>query len=317
MIPPYSGWVSPQESGGVLVCAGASPSLPQGYVTKDSYALSSCEISVDVTRITFYPLFVFMISETNNIGGPSEAGFNFRIQADPPGSGSHGVFVVAYVNGQGQILTRDLPYVAGRWQMKISMNTIKAYVGGAEVASYAVPSGQTLNLYVSLWEYGNSPTSNVGFDNFNLAISGGTPQQKGTLRIFASYNGQYVAVPVTVSVSGSTVKSGTTTTDANSPLIFNDLAPGSYTVSGSYQTITKTSDPQTVEVGKTLDCTLNFAGTPPTPPGGAWVWPTISFPPYFRTLLLLVGVALSGICGILLVAPSKKPAPAPSPAYTQ
>jgi hypothetical protein len=94
----------------------------------------------------------------------------------------------------------------------------------------------------------------------NAEITGSQPPPStGTLRVFASYQGSYIAA--TVSVTGPESKTGFTTTDPNNPLRF-EVTPGSYTVSGTYE-----SNPQsktvTVVVGQTVDVNLNFGGASP------------------------------------------------------
>jgi hypothetical protein len=88
----------------------------------------------------------------------------------------------------------------------------------------------------------------------------------GTLRVFASYQGSYIATPVTI--TGLESKSGTTTTDSSNPLTF-ELTAGAYTVSGNYAGTTQTTS-VTVVVGQTTDATLNFGGSPPPPPKSIW-----------------------------------------------
>ena len=87
----------------------------------------------------------------------------------------------------------------------------------------------------------------------------GPPPETGTLKVFASYNGSYVATSVTV--TGPQTVAGTT--DPNNPLSFS-LAVGTYVVSGTY--FVPQSESVVVVKGQTSNVTLNFGGPPPPPP---------------------------------------------------
>lgn len=104
----------------------------------------------------------------------------------------------------------------------------------------------------------------VGFFAYSYFTGGDNgPPNQGTLRVFASYDGSYMAVPIVV--TGPATYQGTTTTDRAKPLTFQ-LAPGTYTVSGTYNNNPKSST-VTVTAGQTVDVSLNFGGPPPPPAG--------------------------------------------------
>ena len=84
-----------------------------------------------------------------------------------------------------------------------------------------------------------------------------TATQSATLRVYASYQSQYVMASVTI--SGPEVRSGTTTTNPANPLQFTNLALGTYTVSGNYLGMTQTKT-ATVVAGQTTDVNMNFGG---------------------------------------------------------
>jgi hypothetical protein len=208
------------------------------------------------------------------------------------------------------------------------------FIDGAQVASWNQVLPYTSGSPVKQVVYGmNTPVSGGEALTDYLYIdagikkpTGAPTQDTGKLRIFASYDGKYIQVPVTV--SGPEQKTGTTTTDANSPLAF-DLKAGSYTVSGTYNQVSK-SDTKSVVVGQSVDVTLNFGGAdfPPLDGGGPWdpwdkfvKWVTDFIGnPTIKALGSVVSVVLIGVGGIGLI-PSKKrestppPAPPPRPYY--
>lgn len=157
-------------------------------------------------------------------------------------------------------------------------------------------------------------------EGLDLGTTGNQSGGQGTLRVFCSYQGNYVAVSVTVtSPTMSAAQTGTTTTDGSSPLSFSNLAAGSYTVSGTYSGNYEVS---TVTVsGVTVDTTLNFGGSGPSPSpeqnNQSSTPPDIlglitRFVTAFlgdstiQALLFLLGLVLSGVGSIVLVLPTKK-----------
>lgn len=149
----------------------------------------------------------------------------------------------------------------------------------------------------------------------NLNLGGTTPPPTtGTIHVFTTYNATYVAVDVTVTSSFPT-QYGTTTTDSNNPLKFTSLSAGTYTVSGTYNSVYKSTS-VTLSGGDTKDATLNFGGSTPPPPPPDWWEQIVAFfnKPSVKSLMLLVGIALTGICGIVTFVPSKHHA-APYPYY--
>jgi len=139
------------------------------------------------------------------------------------------------------------------------------------------------------------------------------PATTGTLRIFASYNGAYVVAPVTA--SGSQTVYGATTTDPANPLSFTVTA-GTYTVSGTYSSGSASPISVTVPAGGSADASLNFGGTPPPNDFLEMIMKFLNALPgmlsslfnllAFRSLLLVIGLALSGGCGIGFMLPEKE-----------
>lgn len=78
-----------------------------------------------------------------------------------------------------------------------------------------------------------------------------------------SYEGSYVQVPVTV--TGPESHNGTTVTDGNNPLNFT-VAPGQYSVSGTYENATPLAVTANVSAGSHVKILLNFASSPPPSP---------------------------------------------------
>jgi len=78
-----------------------------------------------------------------------------------------------------------------------------------------------------------------------------------------SYEGSYVQVPVTV--TGPESHNGTTVTDGNNPLNFT-VAPGLYSVSGTYENATPLAVTTNVSAGSYVKILLNFASSPRASP---------------------------------------------------
>jgi hypothetical protein len=116
-------------------------------------------------------------------------------------------------------------------------------------------------LYLFYQGAGYSGDYSSAYWNLGLAAIPLGPSTTGVLRVFASYNGTYVAT--SVMVTGPQNVEGTTTTDPSVPLSFS-LTPGAYVVSGTY--FVSKSENVLVVVGHTSNVTLNFGGSPPPPP---------------------------------------------------
>jgi len=95
------------------------------------------------------------------------------------------------------------------------------------------------------------------------------PPAVGYMRIYATYNGEYIAA--TVSVSGPMSGTFTTTTDGRYPLKL-ELEQGTYTVSGTYAGIDRSKTVSVIN-GTTVDVVLNFGGQDVTPPPEAQLTP--------------------------------------------
>jgi hypothetical protein len=78
-----------------------------------------------------------------------------------------------------------------------------------------------------------------------------------------SYEGSYVQVPVMV--TGPESHDGATVTDGNNPLNFT-VAPGQYSVSGTYENATPLAVTANVSAGSNVKILLNFASSPPPSP---------------------------------------------------
>ena len=143
------------------------------------------------------------------------------------------------------------------------------------------------------------------------------PSTTGTLRVFASYNGAYVAASITA--SGPQTVSGSTTTSSTNPLAFTVTA-GTYTVSGTYASGSASPVTVTVPAGGSADASLNFGGSLPTPDFLAAIITAIkNFFNQFavKSILMVVGVALTigGSIMFLLKGKGERSRPAPYPYY--
>lgn len=116
------------------------------------------------------------------------------------------------------------------------------YSGNSPSASAAVVAGQTGHV-------------SLDFDS--------PPATTGTLNVFAKYQGNFIAVSVTVNGLQSTT--GTTHADGSAlSLTLDASSSGStYSVSATYNSIVQIAYP-VVTSGQTSACTLTFTGTPTT-----------------------------------------------------
>jgi hypothetical protein len=200
---------------------------------------------------------------------------------------------------------------------------IDCYIDATKVTSWIADPSYTGGIS-SVIIYGMSGSlSHIDYVYVDIGLKppGSTPPppNKGALRVFATYQGSYVAV--SVSIIGPESTTGWTTTDVNNPLRF-DLTVGTYTVSGTYSGNTQTAT-ATVVTGQTSDVTLNFGGTPPPVDGNGTILDQIlaKIKEIFRTpsvkqLLLVVGAGMAGIGGLMFILPEKRAyAPPPPSSY--
>jgi len=141
------------------------------------------------------------------------------------------------------------------------------------------------------------------------------PPTTGTLRVFASYNGAYVAASITA--SGPQPVSGSTTTSSTTPLSFT-VSAGTYTVSGTYAYGSAAPVTVTVPAGGSVDANLNFGGPSPTPDFLAAIITAIkNFFNQFaaKSILMVVGVALTIGGSIMFLLKGKGERSRPPPQY--
>jgi hypothetical protein len=100
---------------------------------------------------------------------------------------------------------------------------------------------------------------------------------------------------------------GPTVTVPASGYNWSSLAPGTYTVYGTYNDILKNQQ-VTVVVGQTASATLTFSGTPP-PPDIISMIKDFFNNPTVRQLMLIGGLLTTAICGIIFIVPKKRPTP--------
>jgi hypothetical protein len=189
-------------------------------------------------------------------------------------------------------------------QIRIPVNAgTLNFIFGTGTASYTFPSTGVYQVqFSSDWNTVQSASRVGALDSGFKYIAATTPppSNKGTLRIFSSVQGSYVATPVTV--TGPESKSGTTTADSSYPLTF-ELTAGAYTVSGTYAGSTQTTS-VTVVAGQTTDANLNFGGSPPPPPPSKSLWDQIVDFININSKLLFIGA--TAVFGVALWYGSKR-----------
>jgi hypothetical protein len=148
----------------------------------------------------------------------------------------------------------------------------------------------------------------------NLDLQGGTsPPDTGNLRVIGYADG--TAVQFSAYYIGPSGQGPTVTVPA-SGYTWSNLAPGTYTVYGTYNSIQKNQQ-VTVVAGQTASATLTFAGTPPqeTPDFLKWIKDLLNNATV-KSLMLIGGVGMAGLGVIGLVMPGKKSySPPPPPSY--
>jgi hypothetical protein len=180
---------------------------------------------------------------------------------------------------------------------------IDCYIDATKVTSWIANPSYPSSSEISIYGLSES-LSHVDYLCIDTGLKPpGTTPTTGTLRVFASYQGSYVATSITVSGPQST--SGITTTDPYNPLKF-EVALGTYTVSGNYNSV-PISQTATVVVTQTVDVVLNFGGTPVSPPTD-FIGMIKNFFNNLsvRALMLIAGLLTTAICGIMFIARKKK-----------
>ena len=240
---------------------------------------SGFSLSADATAMGMKTLFLEgIIPSTGSLAIPlNDEGYEFGTETAFPSS----LFRFDYANKRIRI-----PVNPGELKFQFGSGIVSATFPSAGV--YEVQFSSDWNSVVG------SPTYISALPSlFHYLQSGGNgppPPTTGTLRVFATYDGNYVTAPVTISGPSST--SGTTTADANNPLKF-DLNPGTYTVSGIYGGVSKSSSASVV-AGQTVDVSLNFGGTQPPPPdNGTTPWWQAYASWLFPAILIIILVSLA------------------------
>jgi hypothetical protein len=113
-------------------------------------------------------------------------------------------------------------------------------------------------VYAVSYEFKPSPPSSSSSSTGTLSISA----YYGVKLPDGSYEGSYVQVPVTV--AGPESHNGTTTTNGWNTLNFT-VAPGQYSISGTYENATPVTVTANVSAGSDVSALLNFGSSPPPP----------------------------------------------------
>jgi len=192
------------------------------------------------------------------------------------------------------------------------------YIDSVEVARWSQVAHTVMNTRIA---FGMLCTVNGGealtdYLNIDAGIKPpGTsppPEEHGTLRIFASYGGAYVQASAVVSGTESK-PSAFTTTDVNNPLSYS-LQTGTYTVTITYNSATRTDSSFTLTTAG-HDTNLNFGGTPPSPPPDdtTILDKILAYlkDPTVKALGSLVSVVFIGIGAIGMVSKPKRESPKP------
>jgi hypothetical protein len=276
-------------------------------------ATGTLKISIHSGQISFYFNSVKVYSETWAI--PSTACYIVLAGFDPVGNGSTvqldnfsmtlsggSTYSAVTISVQGQGTTSP---TAGQY--------MTSYLVGDSLTMTATPASGWAFDYMTrngITASSMTLTSLLAIEQIVVYFKTGSPTT-GALKVFASYNGAYVAAFVTV--SGPQSVTGTTTTDGNNPLTFT-LTAGTYIVSGTYSSGSASPVTVTATAGGTVSATLNFGGTPITPPNNILqtIIDTINSAAV-RTLFTMVGVVATGIGVIGLFTGRKKSSPSYSP----
>jgi len=191
-----------------------------------------------------------------------------------------------------QYIGTDIEFPVNQWHFDYSNRRITIPVKGSGQLKFLFGTSITTGTFPSGGVYNVTFSSDWNAVTDVRLASGSTPPppNKGTARLFASYQGSYIATLVII--TGPEIKSGTTTTDSSDPLSF-ELTAGAYTVSGTYAGTLQTAS-VTVVAGQTTDATLNFGGSPPPPPPNLW-GQIVEFISQNSKLLFLGAVAVFGV----------------------
>jgi hypothetical protein len=286
-----NGWNSPLWSHYVIVHATSNPQLRLGETLAAYEALHAFSAVFDSTLKGRY--VQLLTGNPTAWQGLLQSGLyvNGRFSFDLGGTPTDGttsiglaiLFLQGIVPNTGSLAIPLNEEQYGGWEFGLPATHFKFDYNNRQIR-IPVFAGQLKFLYGSTSAIANFPSDGiyeVTFTNdwntvqsvnkisnlggFYYMKPGGTtppPSDKGTLRVFASYQGSYVTTPVTI--MGPETKSGTTTTDSSNPLTF-EVTAGTYIVSGNYGGTTQTAS-VTVVAGQTVDVILNFGGSPPPPP---------------------------------------------------
>jgi len=188
------------------------------------------------------------------------------------------------------------------------------YVDGAKLGDYA-NTWSTSQLYVYMravvdWTY----YGHLTVDNYQVVAGSAPPPGTGNLQVIG-YADQ-TAVQFSAYYVGPSGQGPTVTVPA-SGYTWSNLATGTYTVYGTYNSIQKNQQ-VTVVAGQTASATLTFAGTPPqeTPDFLKWIKDLLNNATV-KSLMLIGGIGMAGLGLIGLIIPSKKSYPSPPPSYYQ
>jgi len=172
--------------------------------------------------------------------------------------------------------------------------------------TYTLPTAYTFShVFGCATSYYNTGASLQTMQIRNLQLSGvEPPPETGSLSVIGYADSTAVQFSAYyVGPSGQ----GTTVTVPTSGYTWSNLAPGTYTVYGTYNGIQK-NQPVTVVAGQTVSATLTFAGTPPEEEFDFFKWIKDAFnDPMVKTVFTLGGVGCLGIGCIGLITRRKKP----------
>jgi hypothetical protein len=335
-----------RETGGRLLCKGTGyggTGYGEGYVTVNSYNLANGYVSVDWAVTSGIPTLVLLVS-TQKLVAEDPNGVTFSVRMEREST----VGLIAMYSQAGKVqyvpvnsgrIDTSMP-TSGKMKIAFSSGTIQFYANSMDTPkiTWAAPYTDFSSMYVSLWC--SLDIGEVAWDNFVLNTGGGDGGAKGTLNVYASYDGKPVVV--TVNIKGPETTSGITHSDGTALSFL--LTTGTYEISGTYNdgkgNIVRT-DSKTVSTTGSVDSKLDFGGPNAqytcstcgqkftsqatldehvrTAHGGTTqpdIWEKIRGvveSKNGKTIELLAGLVLLGGGGIVLIKPKKKPAASTSP----
>ena len=226
------------------------------------------------------------------------------------------------VSDEKTLINKDVHYYLTITKTGLTL-TLKAYDDSARTqlkgtVILSLHSDIAYNTVYAVQSLGG-PTPDPWISGYvvNLKLSEGTtppppPPNKGVLDVQCYYDGS----PKAPDNNQITVNGQTYSTDGSGHWS-GEVEPGSYTITALYNGNSK-SETKSVEAGATVYVQLAWGSEPPPPPDGDdFLVKILAYIENFlanstiRTLMLMVGIGLVGICGISLFMPGRKYAPVP------